>query len=139
MSPGPVGSEVLYDLDPEVIVAAVLTCPAVAAMSGGPLGAAATYLPGRSVSGVRLVEDRVEVHITLAYRATVSECAAQVRHALLGLVGGRPVDIVVQDVVVQDVVVRDVFVRDVAGPDDVAAPRSAPGPAAPVHHPVPEG
>lgn len=100
MSLPPVEREslLLYDLDPEVVAAAVVSCPAVAAMSGGPFGTAATYLPGRSVLGVRSGGDRLEVHVVLAHPASVHDAAAQIRRALLTVAVGRPVDIVVEDV-----------------------------------------
>ena len=87
-----------YDVDPELVAAAVTSCPAVAAMSGGPVGTVATYLPGRAVVGVRSDPDRVEVHVVLRHGATVSEAAGQIRRALVGRVGDRAVDIAFEDV-----------------------------------------
>lgn len=91
------GALALFDVDPDLIAARVLACPAVAALSAGPLGAAATYLPGRRVAGVRLSPTAVEVHVVARYGPSVAELAAQVRAALAGQVGGRRVDIVVED------------------------------------------
>ena len=87
-----------YDVDPELVVGAVTSCPAVAAMSGGPVGTFATYLPGRAVVGVRSDPDRVEVHVVLRHGATVSEVAGQIRGALAGRVADRAVDIAFEDV-----------------------------------------
>lgn len=84
--------------DPDALAALVLACPAVAGLSGGPLGSAATYLPGRRVSGIRIGDDTVEVHPVLAYGETVSELVRQVRRAVTSHVGVRSVDIVVEDV-----------------------------------------
>jgi len=91
-------STALYDVDPDSVAALVLACPAVGGLSAGPFGAAATYLPGRRVSGVRLGPDVVEAHVVLRYGATVAELAGQIRRALSGQVKGRRVDIVVEDV-----------------------------------------
>lgn len=91
------GSVALYDVDADVIAALVLACPAVAGLSGGPFGAAATYLPGRTVAGIRISPDTVEVHVVARYGPTVGELAGQVRAALVGAVLGRTVDIVVED------------------------------------------
>ncbi|CAN5260670.1 hypothetical protein BH24ACT10_BH24ACT10_16770 [soil metagenome] len=87
----------LYDVDPDIVAALVLGCPAVAGLSGGPFGAAATYLPGRTVAGVRISPDTVEVHVVARYGPTVGELAGQVRSVLAGRVLGRTVDIVVED------------------------------------------
>ena len=87
----------LYDVDPDVVAALVLGCPAVSGLSGGPFGAAATYLPGRTVAGVRISPDTVEVHVVARYGPTISELAGQVRSVLAGRVLGRTVDIVVED------------------------------------------
>jgi len=87
----------LYDVDPDTVAAIVLGCPAVAGLSGGPFGAAATYLAGRRVVGVRISPDTVEVHVVSRFGPTVGELAGQVRAALAGRVLGRTVDIVIED------------------------------------------
>lgn len=110
----------LHDVDPDVVAGLVLACPAVAGLSGGAFGSAATYLPGRRVTGIRLAADSVEVHPVLRYGATVTELARQVRGALAGLVGARTVDIVVEDVEVAD------------EPTAVRSPVAPPGPVGPV-------
>jgi hypothetical protein len=45
------------------IAAAVEHVPGVARLSGGPVGAVATYGPGRRVVGVRRHGDRLELHV----------------------------------------------------------------------------
>lgn len=97
MTVGPAGPA-LYDVDPDTVAALVLGCPAVAALSAGPFGAAATYLPGRSVPGVRVRPDAVEVHVVARYGPPMSEVAAEIRRALSGRVLGRAVDVVVEDI-----------------------------------------
>lgn len=94
----PAASVALYDVDPDALAALVSACPAVAGLSGGPFGAAATYLPGRRVAGLRLEPEVVEVHVDLRYGATVTELAGQVWRALSGQVRDRTVDVVVEDV-----------------------------------------
>lgn len=93
----PAGAVALVDVDPDGIAELVLACPGVAGLSGGPFGAAATYLPGRRVPGVRLDGPALEVHVVARYGPTVAELAGQIRRALSGRVGGRRVDIVVED------------------------------------------
>ena len=93
----------LYDVDPDAVAALVQSCPAVAGLSGGPFGMAATYLAGRMVRGVQIRPATVEVHVVMRYAATVTEVARQVRAALAGRVGNRQVDIVIEDVALEDV------------------------------------
>jgi uncharacterized alkaline shock family protein YloU len=81
----------------EAIAAAVLTCPAVAALHGGPLAQTVTLLPGRRIEGVQLTEDRVRIGVVAAYGAPVALLTAQVHAAVRELVGGRPVDVHVGD------------------------------------------
>lgn len=88
----------LYDIDPDTVSALVRSCKAVAGLSGGPFGAAATYLPGRRVAGVQISTGAVEVHVVGRYGIPVSELADQVRRVLSGKVLGRKVDIVVEDI-----------------------------------------
>ncbi len=110
----------LYDIDPDVVAGLVISCPAVAGMSGGPLGAAATYLPGRRVAGVQVSPSRVEVHVVARYGTTVAELAAQVRRVLAGQVRGRTVDIVVEDV--EDRPASALGARSPARPSAAAVP-----------------
>lgn len=95
---GAVPALALYEVDADVVAALVLACPAVAGLSGGPFGAAATYLPGRCVTGVRIGPDAVEVHVVARHGPGVLELARQVRRALVDVVRGRAVDVVVEDI-----------------------------------------
>lgn len=104
---GSAGTAALYDVDPDDVSARVLACPAVAGLSGGPFGTVATYLPGRSVAGIRVGTDTVEVHVVVRYGPTVIDLVGQIRQALKGHTLDRPVDIVVEDVA-----------DPVVGPDD---------------------
>jgi hypothetical protein len=85
-----------YDVD--VIAAAALACPAVAALHGGGPRVVATYLPGRRVEGVRVEDDRVLVSVVLVYGVHVRTLERQVRNALAPHVDGRSVDVHVADV-----------------------------------------
>jgi hypothetical protein len=79
--------------DPDLVAAAVLAVPHVAALSGGRVGEIATYLPGRRVDGVRVRPGQVEVHVVAPYGPTMAEVAAAVRAAVVDAVG--PVEVVV--------------------------------------------
>ncbi|MBP2472548.1 hypothetical protein JOF53_001420 [Crossiella equi] len=80
------------------VAAAVLACPAVAALHGGRHGEVATYLPGRRITGVRVAGTGVTVHLAGRYPATIAETAAQVRAAVGSVVAGVPVTVVVEDI-----------------------------------------
>ena len=91
------GPEAQHDADR--IRAVALAVPGVAGLHGGSVGEAATYLPGRRVSGVRIAEDgTAEIHVVLTLDVPVPATAARVRDAVATVVGGR-VDVVVEDVV----------------------------------------
>lgn len=81
----------------DVIATAVLGTPGVHALHPGAFGEVATYLPGRRVTGVRVLDDGCEVHITLSWGAPVVDTSAAVRVALRPLTTGT-VDVVVEDV-----------------------------------------
>jgi len=81
----------------DAIAAAVSGVDGVAALHGGMFGEAATYLPGRRVTGVRLSDDGAEVHITVSYGRGVHRIADAVRIAVAPLVTGS-VDVIVEDV-----------------------------------------
>lgn len=86
--------------DPEVvdrIGEAVLAVPGVTGLHGGPLGVAATYLPGRRVVGIRRRDDHTEVHITVDANRPLRQVAGDVRRAVRGLVD-QPVHVTVEDV-----------------------------------------
>lgn len=82
----------------EVIADAVLATTGVAGLHGGMFGEAATYLPGRRVSGIRIDERGTEVHVTLLIGNPIRETADAVRAAVAPLSEG-PVHVVVEDVV----------------------------------------
>jgi uncharacterized alkaline shock family protein YloU len=82
----------------EVIAEAVLATAGVAGLHGGMFGEAATYLPGRRVSGIRIGDDGVEVHVTLVAGSPIRETADAIRSAVAPLSSG-PVHVTVEDVV----------------------------------------
>ena len=84
--------------DADAIAAAALACPGVARLHGGTLNEFAAYLPGRSVAGVRLAEEHVEVHVVARYGTVLPSLAEEVRAAVLPLAGGCPVEIHIDDI-----------------------------------------
>jgi len=85
-------------VDVDAVAAAVRGCPAVDDLAGGPLGGVATYLPVRRVPGIRISDDRIEVHVRGVWDQPVSLIADQIRGALATLNGGRIIDVVLTDV-----------------------------------------
>lgn len=77
---------------------AVLATAGVAGLHGGMFGEAATYLPGRRVSGIRIDENGTEIHVTITLGSSVRETADAVRSAVAPLADG-PVHVIVEDVV----------------------------------------
>lgn len=104
-------------VDPDAIAAAVLACSTVAGLSGGIAGEVATYLPGRRVTGLRIDDTTVTVHVVGRYGPTMTEISNQVTRAVTPLAGGRTVGVVIEDLEVGGVGGR---------PDAPPSPRSAP-------------
>ena len=84
--------------DADHIRAAVLACPGVVELSAGPFGEVASYLPGRTVPGVRVDDDHVEVHIVASYGEPLRAVADQIGASVQGLLGGRTLTVAVDDI-----------------------------------------
>lgn len=82
----------------EILADAVLATPGVAGLHGGMFGEAATYLPGRRVSGIRINEQGTEIHVIVLIGSPLRETADAVRSAAAPLCTG-PVHVTVEDVV----------------------------------------
>jgi uncharacterized alkaline shock family protein YloU len=80
------------------IAAAVTRCPDVAGLTQIPGMPVATYLPGRTVSGVAVRSAEVEICVVARYGPPLPQVAAQVRQAVEPLVPGRVVDVVIADI-----------------------------------------
>jgi hypothetical protein len=85
----------------ERVAEAALACPDVLALSGGTVGEVATYLPGRRVTGVRLRDTVVEVHVVGRYGPPMDEIGAQVRAAVTPFVGDRTLAVTIDDLDVE--------------------------------------
>lgn len=92
----------MSEVDAHAVSAAVERCPTVASLFGGELDEIATYLPGEKVSGVRLRDDRVQLHVVARWGVTVGDLESDVRAAVAPLVGGRAVDVHVEDLEVPE-------------------------------------
>lgn len=79
------------------VAAAVRAVPGVDDLHAGALGEVATYLPGRRVGGVRLLDPGCEVHVVLTWGAPVAATTQMVREIVQSLTSG-PVHVTVEDV-----------------------------------------
>lgn len=80
------------------IAAVVTRCPDVAGLTQIPGIPVATYLPGRTVSGVAVRAGEVEVSVVVRYGRPLEEIAGQVRLVVAPLVPGHIVDVVIADI-----------------------------------------
>ena len=65
------------------LAGALLESPHITALSEGMFGTAASYLPGRRISGLRVLPDgRLEVHVVMAWGSTVDDVEASLLRAL---------------------------------------------------------
>jgi uncharacterized alkaline shock family protein YloU len=89
---------VLSEDDAERIAAVVTGVPGVAALHGGMFGEVATYLPGRRVTGIRISNERVDVHVSLTLNAPVRDTATAIQRAVAAITD-LPVDVTIEDLV----------------------------------------
>ncbi len=94
----PVSSDAHPEDDSERIAAAVTAVEGVAALHPGRFGEVATYLPGRRIPGVRIADDRVDVHVSCELDAPVRRTAAEIQRAVAALID-LPVDVTIEDLV----------------------------------------
>lgn len=100
-SPAPTGPSAGVAEVADLVRDAVLAVPGVARLHGGAFGEAATYLPGRTVEGVRVRPGSTEVHIVLSWGSPVRGTADAVRAAATA-VTGTVIDVTIQDVAAPD-------------------------------------
>ena len=74
----------------DLVAARVATVPGVAGLNGGVLGGVATYLPGRTVRGVRIRPEGTSVELTVYYGLPLAEIADAARAAVLAVPGVVP-------------------------------------------------
>src|SRR5262245_14451730 len=80
------------------IAATVTRCPDVAGLTQNPGIPVATYLPGRTVSGVAVRPAEVEICVVARYGPPLAQVAARVWQVVEPLAPGRVVDVVIGDV-----------------------------------------
>ena len=73
-------------------------CAGVSALDGGPFGEIASYLPGRTVPGVAVDDNRIRVQVRSRWGVPAADVAALITAALAPLAGPRPVDVAIADI-----------------------------------------
>lgn len=86
----------------DLIASAVTRCPDVAGLTEIPGIPVATYLPGRTVSGVAVRAGEVRVCVVARYGLPLPQIAEQVRQSVASLVPDRVVDVVIADITSPD-------------------------------------
>ncbi len=81
------------------IAALVLAVPDVVRLHAGRFGEVATYLPGRRITGVKLGDNMIEVHVVVAGQVPV-RATAYLIHAAVAMRMATPVHVYVEDVAV---------------------------------------
>jgi hypothetical protein len=85
-------------VDVDVVAAAVRGCAGVAGLDGGQFGEVASYLPGRTVTGVVVSGGRVLVQVRARWGVPAPALATAITKVLRPVTGERPVDVVVGDI-----------------------------------------
>jgi hypothetical protein len=88
--------------DVDQITASGLACRDIAELHGGRFGEAATYLPGRRVTGIRVTPTEIFVHVVARCSAPMRQIEDAVRCAVTSQSAGLPVTPVIEDLVVDD-------------------------------------
>jgi hypothetical protein len=85
-------------IDIDAVAAIVRGCAGVSALDGGPFGEVASYLPGRTVPGVAVDDNRIRVQVRTRWGVPAADVAALITAALAPLAGPRPVDVAIADI-----------------------------------------
>lgn len=85
-------------VDAEAVAERALQSRSVSGLYPGGAVEVATYLPGRKISGVRVRDDEVEVHVVARWSTLLPDVAEEVRALVTPLAGGLPVSVFIDDV-----------------------------------------
>jgi len=85
-------------IDVDADAAIVRGCAGVSALDGGPFGEVASYLPGRTIPGVAVGDNRIRVQVRSNWGVPAADVAALITAALAPLAGPRPVDVAIADI-----------------------------------------
>jgi hypothetical protein len=85
-------------VDVDAVAAVVRGCAGVAGLDGGRFGEVASYLPGRTVTGVVVSGARVLVQVRSRWGVPAPALATAITRALRPVTGDRTVDVVIGDI-----------------------------------------
>ena len=85
-------------IDASAVSAAATGCRSVVALSPGPFGDVATYLPHRRIIGVRVTADQIEVRVVAVWGPPLAQVGEEVRAAVRPAVGALPVEVFIDDI-----------------------------------------
>jgi hypothetical protein len=85
-------------IDIDAVAAIVRGCAGVSALDGGPFGEVTSYLPGRTIPGVAVDDNRIRVQVRSSWGVPAADVAALITAALAPLAGPRPVDVTIADI-----------------------------------------
>ncbi len=102
MSPAEHDDNVVNGVDVDALAQAIGACPAVARLGSGLAGAMTTYLPGRTVPGVRVDVAGIEAEVVARWGYPVAAVADQVRAAAAAVAPVSRIDVTIADVELPD-------------------------------------
>lgn len=85
-----------------LIAARLDLSPSIAHRSAGPAGLAVAYLPGERLTGMRVRDGHLEIHVVMAWPATVDDVVLDVGLAVGDLWDQDRVDLVIDDLALPD-------------------------------------
>lgn len=85
-------------IDASAVSAAATSCRSVVALSPGPFGDVATYLPYQRIIGVRVTADQIEVRVVAVWGPPLAQVGEEVRAAVRPAVGALPVEVFIDDI-----------------------------------------
>lgn len=87
-----------HDGDADAVAGIARAVPGVVGLHPGMFGEIATYLPGRRVTGVRVAEANIDLHLIIDAEAPVRETAAAVRRAVTDVFPAAAVNVTIEDI-----------------------------------------
>lgn len=85
-------------IDAESVAASALRSPSVSRLFPGGAVEVATYLPGKRITGVRVRDSEIEVHVVAKWGRSLADVGEEVRSLVEPVAGGLPVSIFIDDV-----------------------------------------
>jgi len=85
-------------IDVDAVASAVRACPGVSDLADSRFGDAATYLPGRRVTGIAVKGETVRVSVRAKWGVPASDLLDQITAALMPSLADRRIELVVAEI-----------------------------------------